>query len=81
MSTDIDKLKSRANAWTSLDNWFTRKAKVDPLFKLLVAQVSNELFENGCHSAYIHRVTVVEKLLERVAELEDEIKYLEASSK
>jgi len=68
--TTPDKNLSEANAWRSFDKWF--KETVVKQQPEIHAKVTEDLFRDGCHSAWVHRAHVIEALLERIEELESE---------
>lgn len=64
----VDINLSEANAWRSFDKWF--EENVPTRQEKLHARVTQGLFNDGCHSAWIHRAYVIEALLDRIDELE-----------
>lgn len=63
---------SSANTWRAFDEWF--KSNVVKRQPEIHSKVTEELFKDGCHSAWVHRAYVIEALLDRIEDLEDEVK-------
>ena len=65
-----------ANAWRAFDTWFNKHVKSRQ--NKIHEEVTSKLFKDGCHSAWVHQVYVqvyvIEALMDRIEELEDEIK-------
>lgn len=57
-----------ANAWRSLHEWIEDEANNPQM--ALMKQVSAELHNDGCHSAWIHVSRFIEALFERIDDLE-----------
>lgn len=61
-----------ANAWRAFDTWFNKHVKTRQ--NKIHEEVTSQLFKDGCHSAWVHRAYVIEALMDRIEELEDELK-------
>lgn len=65
---------SQANAWKSLDNWLDEFLDNNPAAREVSDKVSQELFNDGCHSAWIHRAYLIERLVEIIEEQREDLK-------
>lgn len=71
-------LKSCANAWLAMDKWFKDESENRQIE--LMEEVSRQLNEDGCNSAWIHRARFVEALFDKIDELEETVRDMSNKS-
>lgn len=64
-----------SNAWKSFDDWCDMLFHSNPAVKQIQEEVSRKLFDDGCHSAWVHKAKFVERLLEIIEEQGEELAY------
>ena len=56
--------ESETNAWRALNAWLDNKANHSPEFSKLREEVSQQLFNDQCYSAWVHIAELISKLTE-----------------
>jgi len=73
LKNTIGSLISKANAWDNVSDFFNGNDKIKPYY----LEIVDKLLSDNCQSSYIMIVQTIEKLLDIIETLQDDINYYE----
>lgn len=77
LKKEIDKLRGKANSWDRIEKFFKENKDIAPYYNEAV----EECRRDNCFGCATMMIIAMEKVLEKVSDLEDDVEYLEKELK